>query len=235
MTHRYNFFLMERKQYVKVCSSLSRCTKVLSCVPQGTVLGPLLFLCFSADITGSVNTSTLSIYLDDTEVFKGVADPADRQLLQNDLNAVFSWAELWQLSLNPCKTKHLRLGKCRYDFVYHLNGRPIDKVDNICDIGVYIQSNLKFTTHCNQLVKKAHFSIRNIFNTFKGHDMEFYVSLYQTYVRPILEYNSPAWSPHLKVNIYRLESVQRYFLLEDYLVPATNPIWNVYLNYSLTV
>ncbi len=95
--------------------------------------------------------------------------------------------------------------------MYHLNGRPIDKVDNICDIGVYIQSNLKFTTHCNQLAKKAHFSIRNIFNTFKGHDMEFYVPLYQTYVRPILEYASPAWSPRLKGNIDRLESVQRYF------------------------
>ena len=54
-------------------------------------------------------------------------------------------------------TKHLRLGKCRYAFVYHLNGRPIDKVNNFSHIGIHIQSNLKFTTHCNQLVKKAYF------------------------------------------------------------------------------
>ncbi len=60
-------------------------------VPQGTVLGPVLFLCFSANITGSVNTSTLRTYADDTRIFKGVTDQADCQFLQNDLNAIFSW------------------------------------------------------------------------------------------------------------------------------------------------
>ncbi len=69
-------------------------------------------------------------------------------ILQNDLNTKLSWDE--QLSLNPDKTKHLTLDKCRY----HLNGRNIDIIEN-CDIAIYIQSNVKVTTHCNQLVKKA--------------------------------------------------------------------------------
>ncbi len=104
-------------------------------------------------------------------------------------------------------TKHLRLGKCRYAFVYHLNGRPIDKVNNFSHIGIHIQSNLKFTTHCNQLVKKAYFFHKKYIQYFlKGIIRNFNVSLYQKYARPILEYASPAWSPHLKGK-YRLPGI----------------------------
>ncbi len=79
-------FLMERKHHVK-CAHLC----------QGMVLGPLLFLCFSTNITGSVNTNTLSIQVFTLMIlfgFKGVTDPSDCQLLQNKLNAILSWAGL---------------------------------------------------------------------------------------------------------------------------------------------
>ncbi len=79
----------------------------------------------------------------------------------------------------------------------------------MCDIGVLVQSDLKFTTHCNSLIKRAHFCIRNIFKAFKGHDSDFHTSLYCTYVRLILEHATPAWSPYLKGNIDHVESVQR--------------------------
>ncbi len=80
------------------------------------------------------------------------------------------------------------------------------------DIGVTVQSNLKFTRHCIDIVKKAYFVLRNIFNTFKHHDTEFYVKLYKTYVvHPILEYACQVWSPFLKLNIDHVESAHRYF------------------------
>ena len=96
---------------------------------------------------------------------------------------------------------------------YTLQGRPIEKVTFMKDIGVTVQSNLKFTRHCTDIVKKAYFVLRNIFNTFKHHDKGFYVTLYTTYGRPILEYMyaSQVWSPVLKLNIGSVESVQRYF------------------------
>ena len=204
-------FLTDRKQFVKVGNTLSHSQDVLSGVPQGTVLGPLLFLCFSSDINSVVKHSNISMYADDTKIFRTCNNKDECKALQNDINSVSKWASQWQLRLNPDKTKHLRIGKCRYEHVFNLNGVNIIQVNSICDIGVFIQSNLKFSDHCNSIVKKAFFNVRNIFNTFKGHSPEFYVTLFKTYVRPILESSSQVWSPNLQYNIDKLESVQRHF------------------------
>ena len=204
-------FLTHRSQYVKIGNCLSEEQRVVSGVPQGTVLGPLLFLCFSSDINNIVNHTHLSMYADDTKIFRKNMNLHDCTLLQSDLDKIFTWATLWQLRLNSEKTKHLRIGNCKYDFTFSLDGVDIDKVDSICDIGVNIQSNLKFTKHCNALARNGHFNIRNIFNTFKGHTANFYVKMYTTYVRPILESSSPVWSPYLICNIDKLETVQRRF------------------------
>jgi hypothetical protein len=204
-------FLVNRIQHVKVGQSLSDSQSVISGVPQGTVLGPLLFLCFSSDINTVVKHSCISMYADDTKLFRANNSSDDCCLLQADLDRVYTWASDWQLKLNPDKTKHLRIGHCKHDTEFYLNGVRIDRVDSVTDIGIQIQSNLKFTSHCCKLVKKVHFNIRNIFNTFRGHNVEFYVNMYKTYVRPILESSSPVWSPYLKCNIDKIESVQRHF------------------------
>lgn len=151
------------------------------------------------------------MYADDTKLYHGNKSLSDCTLLQTDLNNVVSWANSWQLKLNPDKTKHLCIGSCRFAFDFELNGTNICKVDTICDIGVHIQSNLKFTNHCSSVVKKGYFYVRNMFNAFKGHNIEFYVDMYKTYVRPILESSSQVWSPYLVGNIDNIESVQRYF------------------------
>ena len=204
-------FLIDRVQYVKVGSCLSQAQEVLSGVPQGTVLGPLLFLCFSSDIQSVVKSCHLSMYADDTKLYQRNKSTTDCNLLQKDLDNVFSWARSWQLKLNPDKTKHLCTGTCKISFDFMLNGNIIDKVDSICDIGVHIQSCLKSTNHCNQIIKKGYFNIRNMFNTFKGHKIEFYVSMYRSYIRPVLESSSQVWSPYLIGDIDNIESVQRYF------------------------
>ena len=204
-------FLINRYQKVKVGNSFSNNEYVKSGVPQGTVLGPLLFLCFSSDIVNVVQHSIISMYADDTKLYKEITSYLDCLLLQCDLNNIFKWASDWQLKLNPDKTKNLCIGKSRIDFTYYINGSAIDKVTHMCDVGIYVQSDLKSTVQCNNVIKRAHYKIKSIFNTFKFHDAKFYVHLYEVYVRPILEYGSQVWSPHQKGNIDNLESVQRYF------------------------
>jgi len=204
-------FLLGRKQHVKVGNSLSAPKQVISGVPQGTVLGPLLFLLFSADINNVIQHSSLSMYADDTKVYRANVDWNDCTLLQADLNCISEWASDWQLRLNPVKTKHLRIGYCKCDYRFLMSGMTIDTVEYVRDIGIIIQSSLKFSLHCSSVVQKAHYCIRNIFHTFKGHGAEFYTSLYKTYVRPLLESSSPVWSPYLLCNVERVESVQRYF------------------------
>ena len=204
-------FLVDRTHQVKINDTLSPPASVSSGVPQGTVLGPLLFLYYSADLPNVVLHSSISIYADDTKLYKCIKSEYDCSLLQSDLNRVFNWASEWQLKLNPDKTKRLTIGICKYPFDYKLNGTVIENVNSICDVGVTIQSNLKFTLHCNNVIKKAHYTIRNIFNTFKHHDKDFYMTMYTCYVRPILESACQVWSPITKSNIDRIENVQRYY------------------------
>lgn len=204
-------FLTNRVQRVKVNNTLSPTASVISGVPQGTVLGPILFLLYSADLPTVVSHCKLSMYADDTKIYKEINSVQECILLQKDLSSIASWAETWQMSLNPEKTKVLTIGNCKINHSYTLNSKVIEKVDHIKDLGVTIQSNLKYTMHCTNVIKKALFVIRTIFTTFKFHDMHFYTKLFVTYVRPILEYASQVWSPALKLNIDRVESVQRYY------------------------
>ena len=204
-------FLTDRVQHVRINNSLSPPANVISGVPQGSVLGPVLFLCFSADIQNVVENSEISIYADDTKLYKQIKNIIDCVLLQQDLNSICNWADTWQLRLNPDKTKRLTIGKIRIHYEYVLGSRIIETVESMCDLGVHIQSNLKYTRHCNQVRKKAYYSIRNMFNTFKNHSCEFYVYLYTCYIRPLLESSPQVWSPIQKGNIDRIENVQRYF------------------------
>ena len=204
-------FLSNRSQIVKINGAFSHPKEVISGVPQGTVLGPVLFLFYSADLQKEIKYSDISMYADDTKLFKKIQCENDYLLLQEDLNSASNWANAWQLKLNPIKTNVLTIGTARIDSKYFLNGSLVQKVDRICDIGITVQSNLKNTIHCNKLIQKAHFSMKNIFNTFKGHSAEFYVKLYVSYVRPILESACQVWSPIIKDNIDSIESVQRYF------------------------
>ena len=103
-------FLCGRQQYVCVGKGRSQCKRVTSGVPQGTVLGPILFLCFSFDLYKYVKDCKVSIYADDTKLFKRVMSVDDCRLLQADIDRIYTWAKAWQLTLNPNKTQCIVLG-----------------------------------------------------------------------------------------------------------------------------
>ena len=117
-------------------NSISTGVIVKSGVPQGTVLGPVLFILYSSDLPSVVYHSKLSMYADDTKVFKSIQNINDCQLLQEDLDRIFDWANKWQMKLNPDKTKNLTIGSSLY--TYKLNGEEIEKVDSINDVSVIV-------------------------------------------------------------------------------------------------
>ena len=204
-------FLIERKQCVKLNSTFSPFVDVTSGVPQGSVLGPVLFLIFSADVKQVIKHSKFSVYADDIKLFRSIKSVGDCNFLQQDLDSVSRWSTIWQLKLNCEKTKCLKIGNVKFSKDYSIYNNVIDTVVSMSDLGVIIQSDLKFTTHCSNITRKAYFVIRRLFNTFKGHDCDFYVFMYNCYVRPILESSSQAWSPFLKGNIDTVERVQKFF------------------------
>jgi hypothetical protein len=206
-------FLKNRKQRVKVDGTLSDIRDVTSGTTQGTTLGVILYLYFSCDLPKVVRFSHVSIFADDTKIYLPIQNPDDRYKLQADLDSINTWATNWQLKLNPEKSQVLVIAnrKPTENPVYTLGGKIINVYDEVTDLGICVDSRLNFSSHCNKIVRKAYFVLRNILIVFKNHNCNFYVKMYCTYVRPLLENAAVVWSPVFIRDIDRLERVQKYF------------------------
>ena len=146
-------FLSNRRQRVLINNSFSPLSPVTSGVPQGSVLGPLLFTIYVNDLLSCVSSSLL-MFADDTKLFRCIRSEMDIAQLQHDIDALFKWSKLWLLSFNISKCKHLRIGQQSHPSSYTLDGTTIDSVVNMRDLGV-IDSELKFHSHTNSAASKA--------------------------------------------------------------------------------
>lgn len=202
-------FLHDRYQQVILNNTLSAPCHISSGVPQGSVLGPLLFLVYMDDITHCAepleNNGNISLFADDTKLFS--TNPTK---LQSSLNELTLWLENRQLNLAVDKCFHLNIYKEPSSKLY-LNGTSISAKSAIKDLGVYISDDLKWTSHINFIYKNASLSSFQILKAFKTKNFWTLLQLYKTYVRPKLEYSSPVWSPSSKQGIEKIEKVQRRF------------------------
>ena len=204
-------FLCGREQCVRVGSDKSDFTEVLSGIPQGTVLGPLLFVVYINDLNDHVLYSNVNLYADDSKIFKKVSTIDDRRELESDLLAIEAWMSDWQMSLNVEKSEILYMGYNNDNYQYSLNGQAINHKDVCRDLGVLINERLTFSNHCSKLARSAHFRRRQFEKAFACDDRDFRVSLFCTYIRPILESNTVVWCPHHIRDINLIENVQRKF------------------------
>ena len=135
----------------------------------------------------------------------------DQNALQDDINRIYQWSLTWQLPISIIKTKYFQIGNSRLAYSYFLNGEQISNVDNtIRDLGVLISQNLTFSPHCCMIAAKANQMLGFLFKVLPP-DQKLLVTAYKVYVRPILEYATTVWSPHLSKDILLLENVQLYF------------------------
>ena len=114
---------------------------VYSGVPQGSILGPILFLCYVNDIPDQVH-STVKMFADDTKMYKEVSVLEDCEDLQNDLNNLGAWAKFWLLRFNESKCVVLKIRQA-LNFHYSLNGAALCETDCQKDLGVIISNTLK--------------------------------------------------------------------------------------------
>ena len=121
---------------------------VTSGVPQGSVLGPLLFSIFVNDLP-SIVSSPIYLFADDTKIFRVVRNKGDYIALQNDLNSLYEWSLKWQLSFNISKCKHLHFGITHSYGSFYLNGILIDSITSHKDLGITFDDHLKFHEHTN--------------------------------------------------------------------------------------
>ncbi len=202
-------FLSNRKHCVNVNGTKSDWSNVSSGIPQGTVLGPTLFVLYINDMPDDI-ISQVYLFADDTKVFSPISKNTPPDILQEDLNRLTQWSEKWLLLFHPEKCKVLRIGN-RTDppYDYTINTTKLEHVRDEKDLGVIIDNSLKFQEHINNKVNKANSIMGAIRRSFKYLDAESFKKIYKGIVRPHLEYAVPVWAPHYKKDIRTIEGVQR--------------------------
>lgn len=204
-------FLVGRKMRVSVDGKFSEWTSVPSGVPQGSVLGPILFLIFVSDLPSCVKES-LIMFADDTKLWTKIGSVRDSTKLQDDLDSVVEWTQRWKLQLNydKCKVLHLRQKhQTTYTMGDGVNKVNLQSVAEEKDLGVIITEDLKWSRQSCESAKKANRILGLIRRQFTHLDEQSFLVLYKSFVRPRLEYCIQAWSPNLKKDIEVLEAVQR--------------------------
>ena len=207
-------FLSNRSQYVSINGVTSEKGLVTSGVPQGSVLGPTLFIYFINDLP-SVTSCPNKIFADDTKAHKDIKNDDDSELLQKAINAMVDWSEKWQLKFNADKCSMLHLGKNNPTHKYKIkHGKnEIDLKITTCekDFGVHVDPLLNFEDHMAIQSKKARGMAAMIFKSIISRQKEILIPLYTALVRPHLEYGNVVWSPYKKKDKEIIEKVQRHF------------------------
>jgi ribonuclease P/MRP protein subunit RPP40 len=217
-------FITNREQRVVINNTCSKWEQISSGIPQGSVLGTLLFVIYINDMPNNLHKSCL-LFADDAKIFSKITvnDTSDAEILQQDLNRIQQWSSDWLMSFNHDKCVNLVVGSKRIitqiDIDFYMTDsndegrdiiRTLKKPLNEKDLGVYIDNNLDFKKHIDIITKKAHSTMGIIKRNFLYLDKNNFVPLYTTIVRPQLEYAQCIWSPYKRGDVRRIEAVQRY-------------------------
>lgn len=215
LVHLIKSYLNQRTQIVCVYGEKSAPIVPKSSVPQGSILSPLLFALFINDLPQLIRANIL-LFADDLKIFLKIQNHNDARLLQKDIETVVNWCKNNNLQLNVPKCNVMsftrRSESTFQHFNYNINGTTLNRVQTIRDLGVVFDSKLTFEQHINIITTKAYRMLGFISRSLnKFSQLHTYKTLYFTYVRSILEYCSPVWSPYYGTQIKSVEKVQRRF------------------------
>ena len=212
----------QRSQRVILDGKHSEWVPVHSGVPEGSILSPLLFSCYVADLPDQIKTSSLS-YADDVKIFHRIETPEDARSLQADLDRLSSWSKTWLLKLNPANYKSITftLRSSSQLTVYSLDGHQLERCVRVRDLGVTLDTKLTFADHVDAAISKANrmlgLLMRSMQVSSRAHKVRFdhaaALVAYKAHVRSVLEYGSVIWSGAAVTHLRRLERLQHRFLM----------------------
>ena len=203
-------FLSNRQQQVVIENECSDSVPVTSGVPQGSVLGPILFLIYINDLPDAIK-SKVRLFADDTALNLAVSSLKDAATLQRDLDRLCLWEDEWDMEFNQdkCTVIHITRSKKPIPSSYVLHGRVLETVSSAKYLGVNISSNLTWTDHIQKVSASGNRTLGFCKRNIRSKNPAIRSTAYKALVRPVLEYSSTVWSPHAKSGIDKLERVQR--------------------------
>lgn len=213
------FFLTNRSQFVVANQCCSGFSPVVSGVPQGSVLGPLLFLIYINDMASLLKSNVL-LFADDCVVFREITSDNDANLLQSDLNAVANWSKTWLMELNTKKCKVMRISRTKtVPPPYYLNSVQLESVASYKYLGIHITTNLTWNLHTEHVISNANRMLGYLRRNFYQAPSSLKLTLYKTLIRPKMEYACSIWDPSQDKLVNALELVQNNsvrFILSNY-------------------
>ena len=216
-------FLTDRSQHVVLNGISSFAAAIISGVPQGSVLGPLLFILFINDMKICVKNSIIRFFADDTRILKHIFGESDVNDLQEDLDSVILWAKQNNMALHEDKFELMVHKHCPGSALYQLpfiadqmsytvsTGDVLYPVNELKDLGVIVSSDLSWSPHASDLSSRARAMAAWVLSAFKTRDRTTMITLYKSLVRSHVEYCCPLWNPSKVSDIQQIESVQRTF------------------------
>ena len=215
-------FLSNRTQTTVVNGVHSSYVEVTSGVPQGSVLGPMLFLLYINDINNAI-TSQIKPFADDCVLYRNICNQNDQVILQNDLDTISSWAEKWlmELNINKCSVLSITLKRISIFHDYSILGTTLKRVTNHDYLGVTISSDLKWLRHVKKNYIKASRTLGLLKRTLSPCSQNVRYIAYKMLVRPQLEYASDVWIPFAMKCIKKIEQIQRNscrFIFHEYCI-----------------
>ena len=201
-------WLTDRRQRVVVDGEVSSWKSVLSGVPQGSVLGPIIFLVYIDDLEEGVTGNILK-FADDTKLFRKTKEIGDKKKLQDDIDKLVRWSEKWQMLFNVGKCKCLHTGPGNTGMNYEMGGTILSKTGKEKDLGVTMNANMKVSEQCRIAASKGNQVLGMIRRNITYKEKSLIVPLYKAIIRPHLEYCIQAWSPYLRKDIVMHEKIQR--------------------------
>lgn len=213
-------FLTNRQQFVYANNHCSSLSTVSSGVPQGTVLGPLLFLIYINDLPNNIS-SNIRLFADDCVIYRPIRSTNDSATLQSDLSLVQSWCEKWLMSLNIQKTCVLSIHRrpAYSPAKYSIFNSEITPVSSCKYLGITITSDLTWSSHVMNIINDANRVLGYLRRNLRLAPPSVKLLTYLTLVRPKLEYACAVWDPHQITLTNTLESIQNRaarFIYSDY-------------------